>query len=112
MWSQTAGAGWFVFKDVASTVLDEVWCVSKVLGLTELDIWLTLVSRSVSKTRELLHCLQLFAGSYLYNVELMFFTSLIVCCVLHHNANSLKMNNTDICVHCDRTTGPRGLLKV
>lgn len=58
MWSQTAGAGWFVFKDVASTVLEEVWCVSKVLGLTELDIWLNLSRMaSVSKPRELLQCL-------------------------------------------------------
>ncbi len=38
MWSQAAGAGWFVFKDVASMLLDEVWGVSKILGLTELDI--------------------------------------------------------------------------
>lgn len=33
----------FIFEDVAFMVLDEGWCVSKVLGLIELGTWLNLV---------------------------------------------------------------------
>lgn len=86
MWSQTAGAGWFVFKDVASTVLDEVWYVSKVLGLTELDIWLNLSrTASVFKTKGVASVSTLYKGSYLYHVIFCHFNNSLHG--LHHNEN-------------------------